>query len=225
MKTTKIKRYRLGFSRNFPKTHSKAGQKTYFEFKILASVYHETYFPVECTNCGWKGWSHLANGGSQIADTGDYSDIYCPKCGTENLEDIAEYEMTYYRNNENIWPKLHTIRGDYKLWKKRMAEVQAGSAVIELFYFEGKTCNSPQVVFATLDKDSGCGVQEISFFSGLKGNSEGRIHTDPFDPTKRVLTTIIAKNDGLSTEDFKELFKIYNLEQTFAIIHFTSFRY
>ena len=34
--------------------------------------------------------------------------------------------------------KSHTIRSNYELWSKRMAEVQAGRAVIELFYWEDK---------------------------------------------------------------------------------------
>jgi len=65
-----------------------------------------------------------------------------------------------------ISPKLHTIRANYPLWKKRMEEVQAGLAVIELFYWAGKPYHKDengvgQIVFATLDKDSGCGVQEL----------------------------------------------------------------
>lgn len=46
----------------------------------------EGYWPGVCTNCGWKGASCDAAGGESIADTGDYSDVVCPVCGTV-LED------------------------------------------------------------------------------------------------------------------------------------------
>lgn len=41
---------------------------------------HPTYYPVECRACGWQGMSDASAGGEPIADTGDYSDIVCPKC-------------------------------------------------------------------------------------------------------------------------------------------------
>lgn len=45
------------------------------------------FYPVFCPSCGWKGLSRDTAGGGQIADTGDYDDIYCPMCvipgGTE----------------------------------------------------------------------------------------------------------------------------------------------
>lgn len=44
--------------------------------------------PVRCGKCGWWGSSELLDGGGQIADTGDYSDAYCPVCGNSDLDDI-----------------------------------------------------------------------------------------------------------------------------------------
>ena len=38
------------------------------------------WYPVKCTECNWKGLSRDCAGGLQIADTGDYDDIYCPRC-------------------------------------------------------------------------------------------------------------------------------------------------
>ena len=119
-------------------------------------------------------------------------------------------------------PKIHTIRANYELWAKRMKEVQEGRAVIELFHWSGSPYNSKrdgskQVVFATLDKNSGCGVQELIF--GCE-NIDFPFVGD-YEPTIRCL----AKNDGLSLEDFKEWFKPYDLSKTMAIIHFTKFRY
>lgn len=178
MKPEKIKRYRLGISRNFPTTHPRAGQPTNFVEKIKNNL------------CLWKGLE------------------------STRLLSITEFGL-----------KLHTIRANYPLWEKRMKEVQEGRAVIELFYWSGKPYNSPQVVFATLDKDSGCGVQRLIFAQNHIAN--GVFHA--IVSTECGLTVVneydISKNDGLSLDDFKAWFKKYDLSQPMAIIHFTSFRY
>lgn len=117
--------------------------------------------------------------------------------------------------------KLHTCRANYDLWAKRMAEVQAGRAVIELCYWSDKPYRSKQVVFATLDKDSGCGVQKLASYTGwlvdLRLDDEREM---PFVDLKTL-----AKNDGLLLDDFKAWFKGYDLSHPMAIIHFTDFRY
>jgi hypothetical protein len=133
-----------------------------------------------------------------------------------------------FEGNVSILPKIHTIRGNYELWYKRMAEVQAGRAVIELFYWSGKPYHKDengigQVVFATLDKDSGCGVQELEFYS------DGDGHFSIMNPTVTGSYDIdvneLCKNDGLSFQDFYDWFDGYDLSKPMAIIHFTSFRY
>jgi hypothetical protein len=168
MKTEKIKRYRLGISRTFPKTHQRAGQPTYFVEKIEMML---------------QGFDGLEN------------------------------------------TKIHTIRKNYPLWEKRMREVQAGRAVIELFYWSGKPYNSPQIVFATLDMYSGCGVQMLILNpkSVLQDSIELFAIDDKFH--NPVNLGWLSKNDGLTYEDFKEWFKGYDLNQPMAIIHFTKFRY
>ena len=51
MKTPKIKRYRLGVSRNFPTTHPRKGEPTYFIDSIKAKLKgHELL-----CDCGWTG--------------------------------------------------------------------------------------------------------------------------------------------------------------------------
>lgn len=117
--------------------------------------------------------------------------------------------------------KIHTIRSNYDLWSKRMEKVHAGLAVIELFYWEGKPYNSKQVVFATLDKDSGCGVQELSFIN----NEFNRPCVFGEGYAIRNSTNELSKNDGLSLDDFKDWFKKYDLSKPLVIIHFTSYRY
>lgn len=117
--------------------------------------------------------------------------------------------------------KIHTIRENYPLWEKRMKEVQEGRAVIELFYWEHKPYRSKQIVFATLDKNSGCGVQKIIF----KDNFVCAAIETSYAANLVVPASIISVNDGLSLEDFKDWFKSYDLSEPMAIIHFTKFRY
>ena len=138
--------------------------------------------------------------------------------------------------NENIWrgtnstlklslsefgtPKLHTIRANYVLWANRIKEIQEGKAIISIRYWSGEPYNSKQVEICQLDKNSGIGVQ-ILFFDECKINK-------PLiaDSSKTfILPSLIAKNDGLSLEDFKDWFRKYDLSKPMAIIHFTSFRY
>ena len=45
---------------------------------------HPEFFPCRCPQCGWEGMSNETEGGRQIADTGDFDDIVCPKCVAPN---------------------------------------------------------------------------------------------------------------------------------------------
>ena len=125
-----------------------------------------------------------------------------------------------------IIPKLHTIRNNYELWVKRMVEVQAGRAVIEIYYWDGKPRHkgSKQVVFAVLDKDSGCGVQELNFPIKIRDWSDALVY-ESFSYKFTVPISTLAKNDGLSLDDFRSWFKNYDLSTPKAIIQFTNFRY
>lgn len=40
----------------------------------------DRYFPVSCPECAWEGLSNEVEGGTAIADTGDYDNLYCPEC-------------------------------------------------------------------------------------------------------------------------------------------------
>lgn len=135
------------------------------------------------------------------------------------VEKIIEVMMPI-SHNAIMGKKIHTIRSNYPLWKKRMEEVQGDRAVIELFYWADKPYRSKQIVFATLDKDSGCGVQKIEFNNNeINGPLIGRYLL------RKIDIDHISQNDGLSPEDFKAWFKNYDLSKPMAIIHFTKFRY
>ena len=131
----------------------------------------------------------------------------------------AEFDREIFFECRN--PKIHTIRTNYKFWSKRIAEIQNGNAVLSVRYWSGKPYNSKQVEICQLDKDSGCGVQELEFFNSNLSDPVVMSSTNNPHLTREQL----AKNDGLSLEEFKEWFKGYDLSQPMAIIHFTSFRY
>ena len=133
----------------------------------------------------------------------------------------------------DIDPKLHTIRKNYPMWVKRMEKVNRGEAVIDLFYWKlpgGRyTKGNEPVVFATLDKDSGCGVQHLTFSAvSLCEGKETPLYATVYEPFAYKFSPVLidlAKNDGLSLDDFKSWFKGYDLSEPMAIIHFTKFRY
>ena len=60
---------------------------------FLVKIAERPYYPVLCQCCGWLGSSGDCDGGGQIADTGDYGDLYCPKCGQiePNESEVNEY--------------------------------------------------------------------------------------------------------------------------------------
>lgn len=115
--------------------------------------------------------------------------------------------------------KRHTIRANYDLWKKRINQVNEGKAVLSLRYWTGSPYNykrdgSKQKEFLQLKKGE-CSVQEIDYSNFVFAPIDGKIFN----------WEDIAKNDGLSFEDFCEWFKDYDSHKTMAIIHFTEFRY
>ena len=126
------------------------------------------------------------------------------------------------------WSKIHTIRSNYELWAKRIREVQQGTAILSLRYWEGKPYRSKQIEFAKLDKDSGIGIQAIILPKFLEYQKcECRVLVCDYYSESLSVVVIgdLSKNDGLRLEDFKAWFKGYDLSQMMAIIHFTKYRY
>jgi len=126
--------------------------------------------------------------------------------------------------------KIHTLRGNYELWKKRIDEVNEGKAVLSVRTWLGRPYNSNQLEHFRYDRNSGIGVSKIQY-----------THLGWFinDVDSDVATETIARNDGLSVADFREWFKgtglsisdskgWYNevgVSNSMAMIHFTDFRY
>lgn len=133
--------------------------------------------------------------------------------------------------------KIHTIRGNYELWRKRFDKIEKGEAVLELYYHSGKPYHSKQITFKTLTRDDGIGLQSIiphlksknemlinDFFEILTFETNENGH-DSITHRNVFKINDLANNDGLSFPDFQEWFKKADLSKPMALIHFTAYRY
>ncbi len=114
--------------------------------------------------------------------------------------------------------KLHTIRANYELWKKRFEEVDSGHAVINLRQWLGRPYRSKTVLIKTLTSKDGIGIQKLNIVGPI-------ILCYVDDSLKNSLLPTLAVNDGLSVDDWLAWFKGYDKNKSLAIIHFTNFRY
>ena len=108
--------------------------------------------------------------------------------------------------------KIHTIRSNYDLWQKRAKEINEGKAVLSIRYWSEMPYRSKQVEICRLER---IGVEKLEqpdnfVFAPIEG--------------KPIDWEVVAKNDGLSFEDFCDWFKSRQKEPM-AVIHFTDFRY
>ena len=136
-----------------------------------------------------------------------------------------EGQPTNFKENFLSGEKIHTIRGNYDLWKKRLDDVRDRKAILSIRQWEGKPYRSPQIEIAKITSASCCGVQHISLWKP----NENDIYWQINDRKTNVQLHDVAKNDGLDIEDFRRWFipkkdvKDFYFEG--AIIHFTPFRY
>ena len=120
--------------------------------------------------------------------------------------------------------KIHTIRANYPLWEKRIKEVQDGRAVLSVRQWTGKPYRSKQVEITTLTAEDEIGVQTARIVAGIYLKIIFGENFEHYFVSEEELT-LLAKNDGLSLEDWKEWFRSYDITNPLAIIHFTKFRY
>lgn len=118
--------------------------------------------------------------------------------------------------------KLHAIRGNYELWKKRFEKIAAGEARLSVRVWTGSPYNyakdgSKQEEVFSFDRRDGIGLQKLQFDIYLGWFID--------DVDSDVNTSVLAANDGLNKEDFLEWFKEASFRDSMAIIHFTKFRY
>lgn len=119
----------------------------------------------------------------------------------------------------DLFPKLHTIRGNYELWAARIREVQVDRAVLRVQYWSDKPFRSKATTICDLTAANNIGCQKVTFDRDQLQSMRIDGFTAPRD------LRIVAGNDGLSFEDFQAWFKDYNLSEPMALIQFTAFRY
>ena len=121
-------------------------------------------------------------------------------------------QQTWFVEKINEGKKTHTIRANYELWEKRAKQINDGKAILSIRYWSGKPYNSKQVEFCQLTK---IGLQKLDNPTNFVwAEIDGKKH-DWRD---------VAKNDGLSFDDFCEWFKVRQ-DSPMAIIHFTNWIY
>lgn len=114
------------------------------------------------------------------------------------------------------WLKLHTIRGNYSLWKKRFEQIDAGKACLSIREWSGKPYHSKQVEIARLTKEDGIGIQKLEYNFKECILQIGNLLLDP---------ERLALNDGLTRKEWENWFNGSDFSKPLAIIHFTKFRY
>jgi len=163
---------------------------------------------------------------------------------TEMLRSTAERQI--------LAPKLHTIRVNYPLWKKRFEKIESGEACLSLRYWSGQPYRSKQIEFAVLTREDGIGIQKITMrreqlqdhvLYGARILDNGDLWPNNLTGENIIQCPVdtYARNDGLTPDDFiawfaptfEKALKKYGIfayystamEMEFAVIHFTKFRY
>lgn len=119
--------------------------------------------------------------------------------------------------------KIHTIRHDSKgVWVKRFAKIQAGLMYLAMKQWTGRPYNSEMRDLFQKYKEDGIGLQDIEMVYG-SDDAYPRVWVNGI----RVEIQELAKNDGLSVDDFVDWFFGNGKENTFTgvIINFTDYRY
>ena len=121
--------------------------------------------------------------------------------------------------------KKHTIRKNYDQWKVNAEKMERSKFYLSIRQWSGRPYKSPQVEIA--QRNNPIGVQPIELYY----HADNDTITAKIDGCEWLDADCytIAKNDGLSVQDFKEWFfgKDPHEDKVFTgvIIHFTDFRY
>lgn len=124
---------------------------------------------------------------------------------------------TFFEDLINIGEKKHTIRQNYDFWSKRIKNIQADKAVLSVRKWTGKPYRSKQKELFQFTSDDGVGIESVDFSKTYKVISRN----GDLGPLIRLL----ARNDGLTLDEFHNWFGDYGFNGKMAIIHFTPFRY
>ncbi len=127
-------------------------------------------------------------------------------------------QITSFKNKilDNI--KIHTMRGNFKYWSSIVKKVNSGQAILSVRQWTDKPYHLDengigQIEIARFEK---LGYQKVKYNRGKLMTIDGKRFTEKKDFKK------IAKNDGLTLDEFNDWFPE---KFTGIIIHFTDFKY
>lgn len=129
---------------------------------------------------------------------------------------------THFREKINSGEKIHTIRGNIKWWMEKAEKINSGEMALHLRSWTGQPYNSKQEEWAVYGK---IGIQQITMMYSQEDGEYIALIDE-----KRIPIAEIAKNDGLTVEQFENWFFNSKHDPFFqdfygVIIHFTDFRY
>lgn len=112
--------------------------------------------------------------------------------------------------------KIHTIRVSAD-WQKRLYN----NHVLTITTWKGAYKKSEKEIVKTITREQGLGYEIIEFYN----ESLAKVTCPNTNKSVFVKYKTIAKNDGLSLEDFHAWFENYDIQSPLILIHFTNFRY
>ncbi|MDF1547152.1 MAG: hypothetical protein P1P88_04985 [Bacteroidales bacterium] len=126
---------------------------------------------------------------------------YHPRAGQE----------TFFEDKIKSGDKIHTIRQNFALWKKRAVIINSGDGVLSIRKWAGKPYRSKHIELFRF---------EIIYVQKIDYDQEGWWSINHW----LYRNAELAKNDGLSEDDFISWFKGCP-DNLGCIIHFTDFKY
>jgi len=136
-------------------------------------------------------------------------------------EHIRAGEDTNFKELFLAGSKIHTIRLNYELWKKRFEEIEIGNACISIRQWSGKPYKSKQEVIKVLAKDDGIGIEHVKVYKYMSKSISSML----INSKSLFVIQEICLNDGLDYDNFNDWFKPVKSKTHLALIHFTNFRY
>lgn len=144
-------------------------------------------------------------------------------------EHFRSGEPTEFKEKVEAGTKIHTCRKNLIFWQYKIAELKKGKGVFSLRQWSANPYRSPQEVIKDVPAEI-VGVQKLELTHHSPCSFTATVDGKP------VTVGALAKNDGLTLEEyiswFMPLFRNapgYEEDKpitlTFAIIHFTEFRY
>lgn len=132
-------------------------------------------------------------------------------------------EPTYFREKLLKKLKLHTIRGNYDLWSKRIDKINKGQAILSVRQWEGKPYNSKCGSKQEIARFEKVGYQKINI-RHFDHPLAKMTNTEVGEEKKSIRIHKLSENDGFNDQkDFIDWFPKELIGG--IIIHFTDFRY